>query len=183
MLKHPIEAALYPLLFWQAKPRTIIEIGSASGGSAIYFSDVMRAFGLECRILTLDVQVPNPPIKPDNVEFLCGDARAIGQTLTAEKLAACPRPWLVIEDSSHEYAHTLAILRFFDPLMQPGEYLVVEDANVTDMGDEARFNGGPGRAVEEFLAGARDRYVIDREYCDRFGHNLTGNPNGYLRRV
>jgi cephalosporin hydroxylase len=88
----------------------------------------------------------------------------------------------VIEDASHEYRHTLAVLRFFDPMMQSGEYLVVEDANVTDMGDEARFDGGPGRAIAEFLADSGHRYEIDRDYCDRFGHNFTGNPNGYLRR-
>ena len=51
------------------------------------------------------------------------------------------------------------------------------------MGDEARFDGGPERAIEEFLAGSGGRYVIEERYCDRFGHNVTGNPNGYLRRV
>jgi cephalosporin hydroxylase len=183
MLKHPVEAALYPLLFWQVKPGTIFEIGSSSGGSAIYFADCMRAYGLECRILTLDVKVPNPSVKPDNVEFLYGDAAALGNTLTPDLLHSCPRPWLVIEDASHQYSHTLAVLRFFDPMMRGGEYVVVEDANVADMGDEARFEGGPGRAIAEFLAEAGDRYAIDRDYCDRFGHNFTGNPNGYLRRL
>jgi cephalosporin hydroxylase len=182
MLKHPIEAALYPLLFWHTRPGTIFEIGSSSGGSAIYFSDVLTAFGVECRILTLDVRVPDPPIKPANVQFLYGDAADLGETLTPDLLRSCPRPWLVIEDASHEYRHTLAVLRFFDPMMQSGEYLVVEDANVTDMGDEARFDGGPGRAIAEFLADSGHRYEIDRDYCDRFGHNFTGNPNGYLRR-
>lgn len=142
----------------------------------------MRSHGADCRILTLDVTVPDPPIKPDNVEFLYRDAANLATTLTAEKLASCPRPWLVIEDASHTYQHTLAVLRFFDPLMRSGEYIVVEDANVTDMGDDERFDGGPGRAIEEFLAANGDRYEIDRNYCDRFGHNYTGNPNGYLRR-
>lgn len=183
MLKHPIEAALYPMLFWEQQPGTIFEIGSSSGGSAIYFGDVMKAYGSACRVITLDVSVPSPPIKPENVEFLHGDARDLGKTLTPAKLATCARPWLVIEDASHQYAHTLAVLRFFDPLMQSGEYLIVEDANVTHMGDDARFDGGPERAIEEFLAGSGGRYVIDERYCDRFGHNVTGNPNGYLRRV
>jgi cephalosporin hydroxylase len=129
------------------------------------------------------VKVPDPPIKPANVEFLHADAGDLGKTLTPEKLASCKRPWLVIEDSSHQYRHTMAVLRFFDPMMQPGEYVIVEDANVTHMGDEARFGGGPGRAIEEFLRDAKGRYEIDRDYCDRYGHNFTGNPNGYLRRV
>jgi cephalosporin hydroxylase len=183
MLKHPIEAVLYPMLFWEQKPGTIFEIGTSSGGSAIYFGDLMKVYGSTCRIITMDVKVPAPPIRPDNVEFLYGDSTDLGKTLTPEKLASCARPWLVIEDASHEYAHTLAALRFFDPLMRPGEYIVVEDGNVTHMGDEKRFDGGPQRAIEEFLAETNGRYVIDASYCDRFGHNVTGNPNGYLRRV
>jgi cephalosporin hydroxylase len=182
MLKHPIESALYPQLLWAVKPRTIFEIGTSSGGSAIFLSDVLGAQGGNCQVITLDIRVPDPPIRPINVEFLYGDACDLGQVLTPEKLAGCERPWLVIEDASHVYEHTLAVLRFFDPLMRSGEYVVVEDGNVLDMGDDARFNGGPGRALSEFLAVKGADYEIDRGYCDRFGHNLTGNPNGYLRR-
>jgi cephalosporin hydroxylase len=183
MLKHPVELALYPLLLWERKPGTIFEIGSFSGGSAIFFSDVLKAYGHQCRILTLDINVPQPPIRPDNVEFLYADAANLGATLTEEQLASCPRPWLVIEDASHMYAHTLAVLRFFDPLMRSGEFIVVEDATITDMGLEPDYDGGPNRAIEEFLREAGHRYVIDPNYTDRFGHNFTGNPNGYLRRI
>src|SRR3984893_18585630 len=42
MLKNPFEVALYPLLFWQVKPRTVIEIGSYLGGSALWLADLMR---------------------------------------------------------------------------------------------------------------------------------------------
>jgi cephalosporin hydroxylase len=183
MRMHPVEVALYPLLFWQVRPRTLIEIGSFTGGNAIFFSDVMKSFGLDCTIISIDVTAPNPAIKPANVEFLSGDSGNLGEALTAQMLRALPRPWLVIENSSHQYEHTLAVLRFFDPLMKCGEYLVVEGANVTDMGDDARFNGGPGRAISEFLRDTGGRYEIDTALCDRFGHNFTGNPNGYLRRV
>jgi cephalosporin hydroxylase len=33
MLKNPFDLALYLLLLWRLKPRTVIEIGSKSGGS------------------------------------------------------------------------------------------------------------------------------------------------------
>ena len=122
MLKHPIEAALYPMLFWEQQPGTIFEIGSSSGGSAIYFGDVMKAYRLDvpchharrdpCRVRRSHPRTWNS----------CRATRAdLGKTLTPEKLATCARPWLVIEDASHQYAHTLAVLRFFDPLMQSGD--------------------------------------------------------------
>jgi cephalosporin hydroxylase len=181
-LKHPYELVLYPDLLWQAKPQTIIEIGSFSGGSAIWMADVMKVLGLPCQIISLDIEVPRPPNVPTNVKFIEGDVSRLGKTLTPEFLDSLPRPLLVIEDSNHMYEHTLAALRFFADVLRPGEYIVVEDATTLLMGDDARFNGGPARAITQFLE-TDNRYEIDAGYRDRFGYNVTGNPNGYLRRT
>jgi cephalosporin hydroxylase len=29
----------------------------------------------------------------------------------------------------------------------------------------------------------KGRFEIDADYCDRYGHNVTGNTNGYLRCI
>src|SRR5215210_2165458 len=50
MQKNPFDVALYPLLLWQLKPRTIIEIGSKSGGSALWFGDMLDAFSLNGKV-------------------------------------------------------------------------------------------------------------------------------------
>jgi cephalosporin hydroxylase len=89
----------------------------------------------------------------------------------------------VIEDASHHYAATLAVLRFFDPLLRSGEYIVVEDANILQTGQDLDRDGGPARAISEFLRDRADSYEIDSRYCDQYGSNVTGNPNGYLRRT
>lgn len=182
MQKHPVEIALYPRLLWEVKPRTIIEIGSLSGGSAAWLADTLNAFGIDGRIVSVDVAPPSPSYVPANVKFLRGDANDLASTLKADSLATLPRPWLIIEDSSHHYAATLAVLRFFDPLLRSGEYIIVEDANVTEMGVDARLDGGPARAIAEFLRDRGRDYEIDARYCDQYGRNVTGNPNGYLRK-
>lgn len=183
MQKHPVEVALYMRLLWEAKPRTIIEIGSQSGGAAVWLGDMLNGFGIDGRVFSIDLSPPSPPYRPANVSFLRGDANDLAPTLTADFLATLPRPWLVIEDASHQYAATLAVLRFFDPLIRSGEYIIVEDANVTEMGVDARFDGGPARAIAEFLQERGRDYEIDARYCDHYGRNVTGNPNGYLRRT
>jgi cephalosporin hydroxylase len=183
MLKHPVEIALYMRLIWQAKPRTIIEIGSNAGGAALWFSDLLRTFGIEGEVVSIDVKPPAHPPQAANLSFLSGDANDLGRTLTQTLLSTFGRPFLVIEDASHQYAATLAVLRFFEPLMRNGEYIVVEDGNVSEMGDDARFDGGPARAIGEFLPSCSGRFVIDSSYCDHFGYNATGNPNGYLRCI
>jgi cephalosporin hydroxylase len=182
MQKHPVEVALYMRLIWETKPRTIIEIGSQAGGSAVWLRDMLNQFEIDGRVISIDLRPPSPPYRPPNVSFMHGDANDLGLTLTADLLNALPRPWLVIEDASHHYAATLAVLRFFDPLLRQGEYIVVEDATVTEMGIDAHFEGGPARAIAEFLRDRRQDYEIDTRYCDHYGRNVTGNPNGYLRR-
>lgn len=180
-LKHPMDFALYTHLVWEVKPRSIIEIGSKAGGSALWFSDMQRNYGIDGRILSIDIEPPKPPYQRSEIEFVRGDANNLGESVSEERLTALPRPWLVIEDASHHYAATLAVLRFFGPHMRRGEYLVVEDGNVSDMGDDQARAGGPLRAISQYLMEAPGRFEIDAAYCDRYGHNVTGNPNGYLR--
>jgi cephalosporin hydroxylase len=91
---------------------------------------------------------------------------------------------MVIEDSAHTFEHTLFVLQYFADIMQPLEYLIVEDAIVTPMGidfDHA-LNGGPALAIKRFLNDRSD-FIVDPELCDYFGFNVTYNVNGYLRKV
>jgi cephalosporin hydroxylase len=181
MLKNPLDVALYQLLFWQLKPRTVIEIGSYLGASALWFADLMRNCDVEGTVMSIDIKPPSAPEPRSNVHFLAGDANALGCVLTPDVLAKLERPLIVIEDSTHLAETTLAVLEFFAPLLRPGEYIVIEDGIVSDLGRAHRFNGGPGLAISRFL---RDHpeFGVDADLCDRYGHNFTGNPNGYLRR-
>ena len=183
MFKHPVEIALYTQLIWELKPRTVFEIGTKFGGSALWISDQLKTFEIDGRVISIDIEPPvPPPVMPTNVTLLRGDAGHLAATLTADFLAGLDRPWLVIEDSSHLYADTLAVLRFFDPLLRSGEYIVIEDANMTEMGLDAGFEGGPAQAITEFLKNRNRDYEIEARYCDLYGRNVTGNPNGYLRK-
>ena len=101
-------------------------------------------------------------------------------------LAALPHPLLVVEDADHRPATTLAVLRFFDPWLQPGDYIAIEDGIVDDLFDPsavASLDGGPRPAIAAFLAERGDDYAIDTSLCDAFGRNVTWNVNGYLQRT
>ena len=182
MLKNPFDMAIYPLLLAEARPRTIIEIGSHRGGAALWFADVAGNLGLDARVVSVDVQAV-ADLEDPRLTFLQGDALDLSTTLTEDFLAGLPRPWLVVEDSAHTFATTRAVLEFFDRRMHPGEHLVVEDAILNDMRVAALYDGGPGRAIADFLATAGERYAVDRAFCDYFGRNVTWNVDGYLRRL
>lgn len=182
MQKHPIEIALYMQLLWRIKPAAIIEIGTLAGGAAVWMGDLLNIFGIDGRVISVDLKPPTPSYMPTNVKFLHGDASDLGATLDPEFLRALPRPWLVIEDASHDYATTLAVLRFFDPLLRSGEYMIVEDAAVPEIGQDTWHGGGAARAIAQFMHDRRRDFEIDTAYCDFYGRNVTGNPNGYLRK-
>lgn len=180
--KNPFDFALYPMLLWREKPKTIIEIGSKEGGSALWLHDICTRFGLGTQIVSIDID-QRAKVKRAGIEFHQGDGRDLSTVLTFDKMASLPRPLLVIEDADHHYLTTLAVLRFFDAYLSRGEYILIEDGICDSFGNEAQYDGGPNRATAEFLAQASDRYEIDQRYCDFFGHNTTWNTNGYIKRV
>lgn len=180
--KNPFDLALYLRLLDQAKPRTLIEIGSYQGGSALWFADQAGLLGLGLEVLSIDIEKPVPVAHP-SVTFLQGDARELGTVLTPALMNAVARPLLVVEDSSHLAKSTTAVLEFFDPWLRSGEYIVIEDGILSDMRVAHLYDGGPLPTVQAFLEQNAARYEIDRGLCDYFGRNVTWNVNGYLRRL
>jgi len=174
MLKNPFDLALYPLLLERTAPRTLIEIGSHRGGSAMWFADQRPGM----RVISIDLQPPE--LEHPNVQFLQGDALRLGDVLDMQSIE---RPLLVVEDSNHLADTTAAVLDFFDRRLHAGESIVIEDGILTAMRVADSYGGGPLRAIHEFLARTGGRYEIDRTFCDWFGTNVTWNVDGYLRRV
>jgi cephalosporin hydroxylase len=183
--KSPFDIALYQLLLWEQKPRTLIEIGSKWGGSALWLSDVLRSYNVDYTIHSVDIHPPEKRKFP-GVFFHSGDGRTLADTLSSDLLAQMRRPLMVIEDADHRPATTLSVLRFFDPWLRPGEYIVIEDGIVDDFFDKEQMDqleGGPRPAIADFLEERGADYEIDARLCDFFGPNVTWNVNGYLRRV
>jgi cephalosporin hydroxylase len=182
LLKSPFDLALYAMLLWENKPRTIIELGAYAGGSALWLADQVRAFGLDTHILSCDIE-STPAISDPRITFRKADALRLSDSLSSETIAGLPRPLLVIEDADHRRATTLAVLRHFSPLMRQGEYMVVEDGIVTSLGLADDLDGGPATAIQEFLDEEGQAWTIDTRYCDYYGYNVTWNANGYLKKV
>ena len=182
-LKCPMDMALYMDILWKVKPGTILEIGSYSGGSAVWFADILGNYGLnDTKVISLDVK-PVTDIDDPRIEYGFCDAGKPDEVLTEAFFSKLVHPIVLIEDSSHLYEHTLNILRCCDQWLLAGDYVIVEDGIIHHQQGCPRYNGGPLRAVEEFLAERGDYYEIDRERCDYYGKNVTWNTDGFLRRI
>lgn len=169
------------MLLGKVRPRTIVEIGSAEGGSAVWFAAQARALDLDTHVYSLDINIVTG-VSDDDVTFLQGDIHNLEASDLPQVLASCPRPLLVIEDGPHTFLGCKSALTFFHPYMQTGEFLVVEDGNLNDL-RYWRLDNGPNRAIGDFLKSHSNDYRIADEYCHFYGHNVTWNTNGYLQRT
>lgn len=184
LYKSPFDLVLYLQLIARLRPNTIIELGSSSGGSALWFADMLSLHGIEPRIISVDNELTTR-FKDPRIEFIKGDVMQLGEVLTNTFLERLPRPWLVVEDSAHFYETCLEALRFFDRHLMSGEYMVIEDGVVAALPQAVygRYQNGPNRAVARFLDEQAGRYEVDLELCNFYGRNVTYNPHGWLRKI
>ena len=195
MLKTADDMIIYQQLLWNLRPATVIELGTFTGGSAIWLADMLRLMEIPSQIFSMDTTLSNIEervleLKPDNVTFLRGDSYKIEETFVPTFLKKLPRPWLVIEDA---HINIYGILEHFDKFMETGDYFVVEDLNPnlpTMLGfggiyeGEYKPTGMVGlTTLKQFLNNYSEKYAVDSFYTDLFGYNGTWNWHGYIRRM
>ncbi len=180
-IKSPVDMAIYMKAIWDLQPKSLIEIGSRFGGGALMFADFLDHLSPGARVHSIDLRPPSQ-IQDRRITFLQGDVLHLDEVFDRYDLYSLPRPWLVSEDSAHSYEGCLAALYFLSRNMHPNDLLVMEDGVLDELGLSERYNGGPNRAIAEYLETNPGVFRIDTELCDMFGLNATYAPNGYLRK-
>lgn len=169
------DVCIYQQLLQELRPKTVIELGTGLGGSALFFLDQCRTFGLDATVVTLDVNkkdIDKQLFREKEIEFVEGDVADIARLLPRRRLRELPHPWLVIEDSHMEIPR---ILKHLEPEMAVGDYLVVEDVpNAAKSSHELR---------EGLLALPSGTFVVDTFYTDMFGRNATCSPDAIFKKV
>ena len=181
--KNPLDLWMYAELIHRVKPDVIIELGTAKGGSALFFS-AMQHLVKDGLVITID-QNETPECLEDElvsdmlpIRGMTQDAEVVAEVRGIVKIRNEPIVMLS-HDAGHLTYQVLADLELYAPLVTPGSYCVVEDTNIegNPIGHEGVM--GPGKAVAQFLED-NDGWEVDRK-CERFG--LTFNPGGWLRRI
>ena len=180
-LRSPLDMAIQARAIWDLKPKTIVEIGSHHGASALWMADLVQNYGFDTAIFSIDVRAPE--LKDRRIEFVEGDVMDLGPAFDRHDMGNMPRPWFVLEDSAHTHACCLAALEFLARHMASGDLLVMEDGLLVELGVGENYGGGPNRAIAEFMKGRPGVFAVEEQLCDMFGRNATYAPNGYLRRM
>lgn len=184
--------ALQEIIF-RTRPKFIIELGVAWGGSLLFYATLMKVLGGK-RVIGIDIYMP------DDLRQRLSDVTEVSdKILLIEGSSVEPdivdkirkevnhcRETMVILDSNHTHDHVISELRIYNPLVGKGFYLICGDTIIEDMPvqkDRPRPWGpgnNPRTAVLEFL-GENDRFVLD-ESIDR-KLLLTCMPGGFLKCI
>ena len=174
-IKCPFDYVIYQMILNQVKPDLIIEIGTNHGGSALYLADLMDSIGKGV-IHTIDIDDRSYPTAKAHprISFFHD-----GWENYDLELARGYEKIMVIEDASHEYKNTLQAIERFAKLVTKESYLIVEDGIIDALGWTEQYNGGPVKAIKEFLS-HNPEFEIDYKWINMFGEDATFNTLGYL---
>lgn len=184
-----IQSAQYPADNWvmqeiisEIKPDFVVETGTAAGGTALFYADILEKVNNEGNVITVDIDPHDPKVSQfktwrERVTYIKGSSVS-PEVFDVIKRRVQGHKVIVSLDSLHWKPHVLRELELYSALVPPGSYIIVQDTQFTGH-PIPEGSEGPWEAVEEFLKKNKD-FIIDRS---RERHLVTANPSGYLKRV
>ena len=115
-LRMPFDYVMYQMILCKIQPDLIIEIGSAYGGTTLYFADLMDILG-HGMVHSIDINESVDPLAKKHPRIKLFSK---GWDRYDLREAAGFNKILVIDDGSHLYEDVLAALNKFAPLVSVG---------------------------------------------------------------
>lgn len=174
----------YQEILFSLKPTLVIEFGTRFGGSAVFYTSILRLIGQPFKVLSVDISFDalNPAARGyPEIEFVESSSTvpAVAERIRQLK-SEFPGRVFAILDSDHSKDHVLAEMKMLRPLLCAGDYLLVEDSCVNGHPIMPGFGPGPYEAIEAYEREFPDDYTHDHGRENKFGWTLA--PNGYLVR-
>jgi cephalosporin hydroxylase len=179
-LKNPLDAWVYQEMLFELRPERLVEIGSAAGGSTLYFAHLMDLIGTG-EVVSIDVDRSGFVARHPRIVQVTGDSGSAEVIARIHDLCR-GRATMLVHDGDHSKGAVLRDLEAYQDLIAPGGAIVVEDG-VQDLfrpGDGlGTFEEGPLAAIDEFLRRHPD-FSVD---ATRERYVATYNPRGFLKRA
>lgn len=185
-IKCPFDYVIYQMIINEIKPDLIIEIGTAYGGMSLYLADLLESIGNGI-VHTIDITEEHfNTNSEENINLILNHKRIVKfnngfDNYDIKNIDGFDKI-LVIDDGSHHYEDVLRSMNKFKSIVSKNSYMIIEDGSLIWVGVGEMYNGGPLKAIQEFLDSNSD-FIIDEKWCNFFGTNATFNPSGYLKKI
>lgn len=177
-------------IIWRTRPKYIIEVGVAWGGSLLFESCLLEILG-GGKVIGIDIFIPEDlrqRLKSHNriserIELIEGASTDSITLSKVKKILEDSKEVLVILDSYHTHDHVLKELQEYSKFVGKGNYLVCGDTIVEKIPEQEHRprpwgpGNNPATAVSEFLS-QNDRFSVDWEIDKRL--LFSCHPGGYL---
>jgi cephalosporin hydroxylase len=186
-------------IIFEIKPKWIIETGTKFGGSAIFFSSILKLIDqVNGGVITVDIQSSHESNETFKThphadlikQPIIGDAatqEVIDQiSLVMRDNEGCT---MVFLDDNHNAEHVLKEMLMYEKLVTPGSYLIVADTVFEDLAGTPvgaptdKYpnvkQSNPRIAVNQFLE-KRDEFTRDLRFMNKGPSNFT---DGFLYRT
>jgi cephalosporin hydroxylase len=184
LVKNPMDLIVFAEIIHEVMPRVVVETGTRTGGSALFFADMMTIAGVpNPRVVSVDIGRDENLCPPDpRITYLTGSSVNLDILDEVHRLVQGRYPRLVTLDSDHHQDHVYAELEAYSYLVGPGSYLIVEDTNFgnpVDIVEPHLHDLGPAAGLAKWLPD-HPEFVVDK-WRDRFG--VSFNVGAWLRRT
>ena len=183
---------------FQVKPTVIIETGIAHGGSLIYSASLLKAMGIEGRVIGVDIEIRPHNRQAIEEHFLFPYITLIEGSSTAPEIVRQVKDLVkpddtvfVILDSNHLRGHVYDELETYCELVTKDSYIVATDGIMREVYDAPRgtaswIEDNPVSAAHDFLA-KHPEFVLEAPPWlfneSELKENInTHYPDAWLRR-
>ena len=174
LMKDPMTLSIYMMMFQDLKPKTILEFGTAYGGTALWMEDTLKSLSIECDIHTFDINQEIIKL-PEDSKIICHelDNNKIDEFIDQKRnfFEGLEGPIIMIEDS---HTNAAGLVKSMDQFLKPEDYLVIEDTLSKRKYNETILSGN---GINTKI------YKVDTHYCDLWGLNNTWNVNSIFKKM
>ena len=176
LVKSPADMTLYSTEIFRRKPDYIIETGTAFGGSALFFADMLSLFNPTGRVITIDIDAEITPVH-DLITCLKGSS--VDPVIVDKVRSMVSGAVMVVLDSSHRARHVAREIAAYSPMVTSGQFLVVEDC--WRRRGQKYIKHWPKVAMEKFIG--ETKLFSQEPIWERFGEQAGSTRDGWLLRV
>jgi cephalosporin hydroxylase len=135
MMKCPNDIWMYQDVLSKLRPTVVVETGTYQGGSALWFAFLMDMLRIkDGRVWTVDIKDYRKTwfVGHPRIAYLQGNS-ADPELAAAirEQIDRVPGPRLFVLDSDHSAEHVFNELSLYAPMARVGDWIVVEDTNIS----------------------------------------------------